>query len=168
MDYKNIVGQEQIKEFIKKSIMKNKVSHAYLINGENGTGKQNIASLFAASLQCASPVDEWEADEYNRPCGECVSCKQMADGNQPDVIVIKPEEDKKVIGVDVIREKLNATAAIKPYAGPYKIYIIPDADTMNIAAQNALLKTIEEPPEYVVIILLVQNIGAMLPTILSR
>lgn len=168
MDYKNIVGQEQIKEFIKKSIMKNKVSHAYLINGENGTGKHNIASLFAASLQCASPVDEWEESEYNRPCGECVSCKQMADGNQPDVIVIKPEEDKKVIGVDVIREKLNATAAIKPYAGPYKIYIIPDADTMNIAAQNALLKTIEEPPEYVVIILLVQNIGAMLPTILSR
>lgn len=166
MDYRNIVGQDEIKSFIKKSVIKEKVSHAYIISGEKGSGKGEVAALFAATLQCTSEYEIWDESTINRPCGNCVSCKQMESGNQPDVITI--QTDKKSIGVEVIREQVNNTAEIKPYSGPYKIYIIPDAETMTAEAQNALLKTIEEPPEYVVIFLLVQNIGAMLPTILSR
>lgn len=162
----NVVGQDKIKEFIKKSIVRNKVSHAYVINGEKGSGRLELAKLFAATLQCDAPYDGWDIDNFARPCGECQSCKQMRNGNQPDVITLTYE--KKTIGVDDIRYQINNTAAIKPYKGPYKIYIIPEADKMTEQAQNALLKTIEEPPEYVVILLLVQSLGMLLPTILSR
>lgn len=166
MENINVVGQEQIKEFIKKSINMNKVSHAYIICGEKGTQRLEIAKLFAASLQCTAQYDIYDESSYNKPCGECVSCKQMESGNQPDVITVTT--DKATIGVDVIREQVNNSAQIKPYAGPYKIYIIPDADNMTEQAQNALLKTIEEPPEYVVMFLLVESIGSLLPTVLSR
>lgn len=166
MNYKSIVGQEQIKEYIKKSINMNKVSHAYIICGEKGSGRMDIARLFAASLQCTAEYDVYDDNAYIKPCGECVSCKQMENGNQPDVITVT--SDKQSIGVNVIREQVNGSAPIKPYAGPYKIYIIPDADTMTEEAQNALLKTIEEPPEYVVMFLIAESIGSLLPTVLSR
>lgn len=162
----NVVGQEKIKEFIKKTVVRNKVSHAYVICGEKGSGRMELARLFASTLQCKARYDGWDIETFNRPCGECQSCKQMTGGNQPDVITLTSE--KKTIGVDDIRYQINNTASIKPYAGPYKIYIIPDADKMTEQAQNALLKTIEEPPKYVVIMLLVQNMGILLPTILSR
>lgn len=166
MENINVVGQEQIKEFIKKTINMNKVSHAYIICGEKGTQRMEIANLFAASLQCTAEYDIYDEKSYKKPCGECVSCKQVASGNQPDIITVTSEKEN--IGVDVIREQVNNSVSIKPYAGPYKIYIIPNADKMMEQAQNALLKTIEEPPEYVVIFLLVEKIGAILPTILSR
>lgn len=166
MDYKNIVGQEQIKEFIRKTINMNIVSHAYIICGEKGSGRLDIANLFAASLQCRSEYDVYDESTYNKPCGDCPSCKQMDGGNQPDVITV--ETDKQSIGVDVIRQQINNTAQIKPYAGPYKIYIIPEAEKMTEEAQNALLKTIEEPPEYVVMFLITDNIGSLLPTVISR
>ncbi|MCI8308065.1 MAG: DNA polymerase III subunit delta [Lachnospiraceae bacterium] len=166
MDYKNIVGQEQIKEFIRKTINMNIVSHAYIICGEKGSGRLDIAKLFAASLQCKSEYDLYDESTYNRPCGDCPSCKQMDGGNQPDVITVTT--DKQSIGVDVIRQQVNNTAQIKPYAGPYKIYIIPEAEKMTEESQNALLKTIEEPPEYVIIFLITDNIGSLLPTVISR
>lgn len=158
IDTEFVVGQEQIKDFINKAVTGGKVAHAYIICGEKGSGRNNLAKLFAASIQCK---------DYNgKPCGVCKSCKQMTGGNQPDVITLVRE--KKVIRVDEIREQINHTVDIKPYEGPYKVYIIPDADTMNDQAQNALLKTIEEPPEYAVILLLVENEKLLLPTILSR
>ena len=101
------------------------------------------------------------------PCGECHSCKQAISGNNPDIIRV--EHDKpNTISVDDVRTQINNDVMIKPYSCPYKIYIIPDADLLSVQAQNALLKTIEEPPEYVVFFLLTENVESLLPTIMSR
>ncbi len=160
MGNEQVVGQEQIKEFIQKSVQQSKVSHAYILCGERGSGRNALAKLFAAALQCSAGNDE------KKPCGKCKSCKQMAGGNQPDVIIVNHE--KKGIGVDEIRRQVNNSVLIKPYEGPYKVYIIPDADKMTAQAQNSLLKTIEEPPGYAVLLLIAENIDLFLPTILSR
>lgn len=157
-----VAGQEQIKEFIQKSVERNKVSHAYILCGEKGAGRYELARLFAATLQCTAE------EGTQKPCGKCKSCKQMAGGNQPDVIVVLPEKNKKELVIDDIRNKVNNTILIKPYEGPYKVYIIPDADKLNVQSQNALLKNIEEPPEYAVLLLIAENIDMFLPTILSR
>lgn len=155
-----IAGQEQIKEFIQKSVQRGKVSHAYILCGEKGSGRYALAKMFAAALQCGAD------EETVKPCGVCKSCRQIEGGNQPDVIVVSHE--KKGIGVDEIRRQVNNSVLIKPYEGPYKVYIIPDADKMTEQAQNALLKTIEEPPGYAVILLIAENVEMFLPTILSR
>jgi DNA polymerase-3 subunit delta' len=101
------------------------------------------------------------------PCNECHACKQALSGNQPDIIHLTHEKPN-VITVDDIREQINSDIVIKPYACDRKIYIINEAEKMNVQAQNALLKTLEEPPEYAVIIILTTNVDALLPTILSR
>lgn len=157
--FSEIMGHDDIKEHLQMAIRGDKPFHAYIFQGEVGCGKETMARTFAAGLQCLSETSE-------RPCGECASCKQVDSGNQPDVIWVNRELSS--IGVDDIREKINNTIAIKPFSSPYKIYIVPEADRMTEAAQNALLKTIEEPPEYGVIILLTSNINALLPTIQSR
>ena len=136
-----------------------KTSHAYIINGERFSGKEFIAKIFAMALQC-------EKDGIN-PCGVCHSCRQAATDNHPDIIKIIHEKPN-TISVDDIRTQINNDVVIKPYTGPYKIYIMNEAEKMNSQAQNALLKTLEEPPAYAVIILLTTNLDAMLPTILSR
>ena len=164
MGIDQVIGQEQIKDYIKKAVKKSKVSHAYILCGEKGTGRMALAKLFAASLQCMGNTG---AEDFKGPCGECRSCRQMQSGNQPDVITVT-QEKKTGIGIDEIRYQVNNSVTVKPYAGPYKVYIIPNADKMTEQAQNALLKTIEEPPEYVVIILIAENASAFLPTILSR
>ena len=108
-----VVGQDQIKDFIRKTVAKDKVSHAYILCGEKGTGRSALAMLFAATLQCQKEVDPYDQNSSDRPCGECQSCKQMMSGNQPDVITIHHE--KASISVDDIRVQLNHTADIKPY-----------------------------------------------------
>lgn len=100
------------------------------------------------------------------PCGKCLSCIQAQSGNQPDIIIVTHAKPNS-ISVDEIR-RMRADLQIKPYAGPHKIYIIPDAEKLTIPAQNALLKTLEEPPEYAVILLIADGTSAFLPTILSR
>lgn len=157
--FKDIVGQEQIKEHLQNAISTGKISHAYIIEGERFAGKEFIAQVFAMALQCEEKGTE--------PCQECRSCRQALSGNQPDIIRIVHEKPG-AISVDDIREQLNGSVAIKPYSSPYKIYIINDAEKMTTQAQNALLKTLEEPPAYVVILLLTSNAEALLPTILSR
>ena len=122
------------------------VSHAYILNGERGSGKRLLANLFAMSLQCQNRAEDGEA------CGKCQSCKQAQSGNQPDIIKVTHEKPN-TISVDDIRTQVNNDIVIKPYSSKYKIYIIPEADLMSAQAQNALLKTIEEPPEYAVIML---------------
>ena len=107
-----------------------------------------------------------QSESADKPCKECVSCRQMDSGNQPDVIWVTRE--KASLGVDEIREQLCNTMDIKPFSSPYKIYLVPEAEKMTEAAQNALLKTIEEPPEYGIVILMTSNISALLPTIQSR
>ncbi len=157
--FSDIIGQEQIKEHLQNALASHKVSHAYIINGEKSSGKEYIAKVFAMALQCEKGGTE--------PCQECHSCKQVLSKNQPDIIQLTHEKPN-TISVDDIRKQVNGDVAIKPYSSPYKIYIINEAEKMNAQAQNALLKTLEEPPEYAVILLLTANLNALLPTIISR
>lgn len=157
--FQDIVGQEQIREHLRNALASGKVSHAYIINGEKNSGKEFIARVFSMALQCEKGEEE--------PCQECHSCKQALSGNQPDIIRIVHEKPNS-IGVEDIRRQVNGDVAIKPYSSPYKVYIINEAEKMTVQAQNALLKTLEEPPAYAVIILLTANLNALLPTILSR
>lgn len=158
-DFKDIIGQEQIKEHLQNAVSAKKISHAYIINGEKSSGKEFIAKVFAMALQC-------EKGGIN-PCQECHSCKQALSQNHPDIIRVVHEKPN-TISVEDIRSQVNNDVAVKPYSGPYKIYIINDAEKMMPQAQNAILKTLEEPPEYVVILLLTANVNALLPTITSR
>lgn len=157
--FTDIVGQEQLKEHLQNAIASNKVSHAYIINGERNAGKEFIAKVFSMTLQCEKGETE--------PCGECHSCKQALSGNQPDIIYITHEKPN-TIGVEDIRSQVNNDIVIKPYSSPRKIYIINEGEKMTPQAQNALLKTLEEPPEYAVILILTTNVDELLPTILSR
>lgn len=158
-NFNDIIGHEHIVEHLKKAIKHDKVSHAYIINGEAGSGKRTIANAFAATLQCETGDDN--------ACGKCKSCIQAAGGNQPDIIWVSHEKLNS-IGVDDIREQVVNDVEIKPYSSRYKVYIINEADKLTVQAQNALLKTLEEPPEYAVIMLLTTNSEALLQTILSR
>ena len=158
-NFTDIIGQEMIKEHLQGAIATGKTSHAYIINGEKSSGKEFIANVFAMALQCEKGGTE--------PCNECHSCKQALGKNHPDIIRVTHEKPN-TIGVDDIRNQVNNDIVIKPYKGPKKIYIINEAEKMNVAAQNALLKTLEEPPEYGVILLLTTNVEAMLQTIVSR
>ena len=158
--FSELIGNEQIKEHFLHAISSGKVSHCYVISGEDGLGKMTAAKAFAQTLEC-------QAEPANRPCGVCHSCTQFLSGNHPDVI-FPGHEKPTVIGVDDVRTQIIGDIQIKPYCSPYKIYIIPDAEMMTVQAQNALLKTIEEPPEYAVILLLTSNIDSLLPTIRSR
>ena len=157
--FTDIVGQEQLKEHLQNAIAMQKVSHAYIINGERSAGKEFIARVFAMTLQCEKGETE--------PCGECHSCKQALGNNQPDIIYISHEKPN-TIGVEDIRSQINNDIVIKPYSSPRKIYIINEGEKMTPQAQNALLKTLEEPPEYAVILILTTNMDALLPTVLSR
>lgn len=157
--FTDIIGQEQIKEHLQNALTTKKVSHAYIINGEKSSGKEYIAKVFAMALQC-------EKGELE-PCQECHACKQALSNNQPDIIRVGHEKPN-TISVDDIRAQINNDVAIKPYSSPYKIYIVNEAEKMTPQAQNAILKTLEEPPEYAVILLLTSNVNALLPTILSR
>lgn len=135
------------------------MSHAYIINGEKGSGKKLLAGIFAQTLQCQEKGTE--------PCMHCQSCLQAQSMNQPDIIRVTHEKPN-TISVEDIRGQLNGDIQIKPYSSPYKIYIVDEAEKLSPQAQNALLKTIEEPPAYAVILLLTANTGMLLPTILSR
>lgn len=157
--FADIIGQQQLKEHLQNAIKMKKVSHAYIINGERCAGKEFIARIFAMTLQCEKGDIE--------PCGECHSCKQALSGNQPDIIRISHEKPNS-IGVEDIRSQINQDIGIKPYSSPYKIYLINEGEKMTVQAQNALLKTLEEPPEYGIILILTTNINSLLPTILSR
>ncbi len=157
--FKEIIGHEQLIDHLKAALIHDRVSHAYILEGEEKSGKMMIARAFAQSLECEAGGEE--------ACGECVSCKQMASGNHPDVKFVSHEKTA-AISVDDIRTQINADVAVRPYAGRYKIYIVDEAEKMNEQAQNALLKTIEEPPAYGIILLLTSNLSRLLPTILSR
>ncbi|MCI8784392.1 MAG: DNA polymerase III subunit delta' [Dorea sp.] len=157
--FKDVVGHRDIINYIKNAVKMDQVSHAYIMNGERGAGKKLLAYLFAMTLLCEEGGEE--------PCNTCHSCRQAETGNHPDIIRVTHEKPNS-ISVDDIREQVNNTIMIKPYQGPYKVYIIDHADLMTPQAQNALLKTIEEPPQYAVLMLLTENAEALLPTINSR
>lgn len=157
--FKNILGHEKVIESLQNALMLDKVSHAYILEGEEGSGKMTTAEAFAMALQCEKGGKD--------ACMECSSCRQALTRNNPDIIYLQPTKER-IISVDDIRHQINESVSIKPYSSKYKVYIVDHAEKMNEAAQNALLKTIEEPPQYVVILLLTTNKETFLPTIRSR
>ncbi len=158
-NFKNIIGHEQIIEHLSTALKQDKVSHAYIFQGPDGSGKSVVAQAFAKALQCEAG--------YGDACEMCHSCIQVESGNQPDIKWVSHEKPAS-IGVTDIREQVNNDIGIKPYSSKYKIYIIDEAEKMTVQAQNALLKTIEEPPAYGIIMLLVNDAQTLLPTIRSR
>lgn len=159
-NFNDIIGQEQVKKHLQEGIKKDSISHAYIINGEVGSGRRLLASALTKTLLCENRTESGDA------CGHCKSCLQTDSNNHPDVRFVTHE--KASIGVDDIRDQLINDITIKPYSSSHKIYIVPDANKMTEQAQNALLKTIEEPPEYAVIILITENAQNLLQTIQSR
>ena len=157
--FREIIGHEQMIEHLKNAIQSNKVSHAYLFQGDPGSGKGMVADAFAMTLQCEGSGTD--------ACGSCHSCRQVTSRNHPDIIYVTHEKPNS-IGVDDIRSQLVGDVMIKPYNGKYKIYIVEEAEKMTPQAQNALLKTLEEPPAYAVILLLTTNASLLLDTIRSR
>lgn len=157
--FSDVLGHEQTILHMKHAISMDKVSHAYIISGEKGSGKKLLVGLFAQTLQCQKKGTD--------PCMECQSCRQAENNNQPDIIRVTHEKPN-TISVEEIRTQVNGDIMVRPYSSPYKIYIIDEAEKLSAQAQNALLKTIEEPPVYAVIFLLTTNKGMLLPTIQSR
>ncbi len=160
-NFTTIIGQEHIKEHLRISLTSGRISQAYLFTGENMSGKEYIARIFANSLVCEDPVNGYE------PCGKCRACIQAASGNHPDIITVTHDKPG-VVSVDDVRTQIVNDEQIKPYQSRWKIYIMNEAEKMTPQAQNALLKTLEEPSEYVVILLLATTASALLPTVLSR
>jgi len=160
VSFKGILGHEAVVSFLIQAIKNDKVAHAYIFKGPSGIGKASIAVNFAKALNCGIASDDI-------PCGGCPSCKKIDSGNHPDVAVIKPAADGDTIGIDDIRAVIK-DAALKPYEGRKKVYIIDGADSMTLEAQGALLKTMEEPSSETVIILVGDNTEGLLPTIVSR
>ena len=159
LELKEILGHGPIKEHFFNAVITGNISHAYIPSGEAGMGKKSLANAFALALLC----EKGQAD----PCRQCHACKQVMSGNHPDLIYVTHEKPAS-IGVDDVRRQINDTIQVKPYSSAHKIYIVDEAEKMTVQAQNALLKTIEEPPAYAVILLLTTNAEAFLPTILSR
>lgn len=158
-DFDAIIGQEQLKERMKAIANSGQCSHAYLLVGERRSGKTTLARAFAKALLCES--------EGKKPCASCLSCLQADEGSHPDLIYVTHKNPNSV-GVDDIKEGLNDDIVLKPYRSARKVYIVDEAEKMTVQAQNALLKTLEEPPSYAVIILTATTADAMLQTILSR
>ena len=154
--FNNILGNDEIKESLKNSVKNNKTSHSYLFVGTEGIGKKLIAEEFAKMILCTSD---------SKYCDKCKSCIEFDTNNNPDFKIIEP--DGNSIKIEQIREFQNKVAE-KPIISEKKVYIINDSEKMTKEAQNCLLKTLEEPPEYVTIILIGANESAFLSTIKSR
>ena len=159
-DFNAVAGHERIIKSLRESIKNDMTSHAYIFCGNKGSGRNLTAGAFAKTANCLSPIN-------GNACGKCQSCIQFESGNNPDVFYVKATKTIS-ISVDDIREQIVNEVKIKPYSYKRKIFIIDKADTMTSQAQNALLKTLEEPPKYVLIILIAENTENFLPTVLSR
>ena len=159
--FNKIIGNELIKDQLKAAIETGNIRHSYMLTGEKGMGKKTMAEAFLLELFCT------DKDENGGSCLRCPECRKILSNNHPDVIYITHEKPA-VISVDEVREQLIDTVDIKPYEGGYKVYVIPEADKMSVQAQNAILKTLEEPPEYVVILLLVSDEHKLIDTVKSR
>ena len=157
--FEEIRGNTPLVEQLRRSAASGRSSHAYLFLGGAGAGKRLIANTFAKALQC---------EGEKRPCDSCKSCHAFNHGNHPDVIYFQLLKNGKTYTIEDVREQLLETVDLKPFQYEKKIYIIEKADTLNIQSQNALLKTLEEPPAHAVFLLLAERAEAFLPTILSR
>ena len=160
--FNNIIGHEFQKNLLKRAAKENRVSHAYLFSGPDGVGKKLLALEFAKALNCASDKAYSQAEEC-----DCASCRKVDKGIHPDVVLVE-YQGVSDIKVDQIREGVEDKLFLKPFEGSYKVVIVDESERMNRSAQNAFLKTLEEPPPKSVIILLTSRPQALLPTIRSR
>ena len=156
--FSEIIGHTGIIKSLKSSILSNRISHAYIFDGQAGMGKTMLAKALAKTVQCEARGAD--------ACGRCISCRTFESNNHPDIFYVT--STKKSIGVDDIREQVIKPMETPAYRYRYKVFIIGNADTMTAAAQNALLKTIEDPAPYGLFILLSENYNAFLPTVVSR
>ena len=157
MGFEGLLGNERLKENIAGSLKKGRISHFYLISGPQGSGKHTLARLLAAAIVC---------QEHRKPCLTCGPCRKVLSDNHPDFITIDDPE-KKTVPVDLIRQA-RADIYVQPNEADHKIYLFPRAQDMGIPGQNALLKVLEEPPQYGVFMLLSDNPEKLLPTVRSR
>ena len=162
-DNLNIIGNDDLYNYFVSCAKTNSLSHAYVLLGAKGTGKHTLAHLIAAAVNCKNRSKE----DASIPCGECSSCKKILANNSADLIYIFREKDKASIGVEPIRF-IKTDVALFPNDGDFKVYIIEEAHLMTTQAQTALLLTLEEPPPYVIFILLCEHTETLLETIKSR
>ena len=165
MKFSDIYGHSEAKNVLKSAADSGRIGHAYIFEGISGVGRLSCARAFATRLVCENPSG-------GDSCGVCKSCAMSAAGSHPDIRIITNQlyDDTKKstdIHVDTVRQMKNEIY-IKPYMAKRKVYIVPKADTMNLHAQNSLLKVLEEPPAYCTIILIAENANLFLPTVLSR
>jgi DNA polymerase-3 subunit delta' len=160
--FPDLVGSDEIRERIGKTIRSHRLSHAYLIEGPCGSGKRTFARMIAAALSCREATDT----EASLPCGKCPSCQKILADNAPDVHLID-RGDAATVGVDSIR-RLREEMMLSASESDIRVFIIADADSMTAAAQNALLIVLEEPPKNTLLLLLCESAERLLPTIRSR
>ncbi len=153
-----LAGNSKLGFSIENTLKEHRLPHAVLIDGEVGTGRHTLARFLSRAAVCSGE---------KIPCDECHNCHLATNFNHPDIIFIAPEEGKKSITVNQIRD-LKDSAYIKPHQALSKVFIIDYADTLNANSQNALLKVLEEPPESTVFILITESKASLLPTVISR
>ena len=159
MALSEIIGHEKQLETLRSALTRGRLHHAYLFVGPEGVGKRMVALSLARAIHCSDQPGDF--------CGQCANCARIQAGNHPDVRIIGPLQDKKEISIQQIRE-IEKELNFRSFSGGRKIAIIDPATLMNLAAQNALLKTLEEPPQDSVLILIASNSGGLLPTLRSR
>ena len=155
--FEDVKGQDHIVTTLKNQIKAGRMGHAYLFCGTRGTGKTTIAKIFAKAVNCENPVD-------GSPCGECPTCKAIANGSSINVVEMDAASNRKIEDIRNVIEEV----AYPPVSGKYKVYIIDEVHMLTEQASNALLKTLEEPPAYVIFILATTDPQTLLTTILSR
>lgn len=166
--FEMLAGHEAAAARMRQAVADGKVGHAYIISGEKGIGKHTLAAAFAKTLQCEETRSRLpDGGRLPDACGVCLSCRVFESGNHPDVIYVVGTKTKS-IGVDDVRDQIIRPMNVKPFRYRYKIFIVGEAETLTPAAQNALLKTMEEPAPYGIFMLLAAHTHAFLPTILSR
>ncbi|OUM98945.1 MAG: DNA polymerase III subunit delta' [Firmicutes bacterium ZCTH02-B6] len=158
MSWENVRGQAAAVKMLRGTLASGRAAHAYLFTGPRGVGKTTAALVFAAGLLCREPA-------AGEPCGRCESCREVMGLRHPDVHRVEPDGD--VIRIEQVRQ-VQRQAALRPVIGPYQVFFIEPAEAAGEAAQNALLKVLEEPPGSTVFVLITHQTAPLLPTVVSR